>query len=650
MEDFSDLGTLAKVQSPQPSDGGDFSDLGVISKQQPTVPESIQEAPQQPSTQPKESNPADYISAASRGVVRGVADMALDLGDVAANAFNSSTLKGLVNKGKEINQPSQIELDNPLTSSIGAGLGYTAGAMVMPAGVVGKAIQGAAKLPVIGGLASKLLPGTGGAIQSGVGGAIREGATGALGGAAMNPDSQGWGAAIGGAVGAPLGAIGGALSAGLRTAAGQVVPELQRLKQAGIDVSSPEAVASARYALATRGQDALVEKLQTKITHNAQSEVTKIQPQSTYVPEQNPNQIITGIVKQNFEARTLKKDELYAPLTQSLETVDAPNVMAAMKTLSPKIQKLLPELKQTRLKDDILAVGDVNYPIPKSGMTFTQLQAYRQGIDGVYQQAKSLTRTGKINKTELGNILEFRKEVSNKMYELAKNQGLDGRLAEADGFYHTEYKPFTTFSKEGKINTPEQTNQVWDKINTLMGSAKPKAQEVKDLVNVLGEDGKDIVGWGLLQNAMLKNLSGGRLNLAGFNSEVNKFKVTGLDSVFAKPAYNNAVKGINRIITDGEQILKIKTNRMYVPLISPVLEHIMQSQSGINFIIKLGSMDKTSSLYRKGLQNFLTGATNLFVNQPGKNYQGEARGRSLDIQDPIQSPELPHANQNNNNQ
>lgn len=550
-------------------------------------------APQQPSRSFGErlggaiSNVVDTNQAFLSGARRGISDAALELGNLAGDLLSrfdvtKSTGEYIKSKTSTPLEPSAVEQANPLVSSIGAGLGYTGGMIAGPSKIVkgAGAVSGATKLADA-------------AIHPAISGAIREGATGALQGAAMQPDNRGIGAIVGGVIGAPAGALGGLVSKGVQTSAREIAPELDRMRSLGFDVNSPEAIARARQELASRGEGQLQENIQAGITKQAENAVNAIKPSSANIPNKSPNQILTDRMKTQFAEVHKAKEAAYAPLNEATGLQNTTPIKVSANTLGKQGKNFLP--------DDL----------PKQA-NFSQLQEYRQLLDGSLKSAKNAAKNGNLSNKDLKNLYKLRSDVTDQMTALAERQGLGNQLAQAEDLYKNEYLPFRTFSKTtGKINTPEESDQVWHKINKVMAQTNPDPKELRHLVGNLGEEGTDLVGWGLLQNALTSAKDGSVINLSRFNTAVNKYRVGGLSSIISKPEYSDAVKGINRIIQDGKKAMNVKTNKLYIPVVSPVIEHLMQTKAGINLIVKLGSANKSSEAYRDLVQGLFTGLSNI---------------------------------------
>lgn len=583
--DDSDFKTIETKSS---FDDSDFQPI----KKSETLPTSIDSSKAQTAQETKDLGAPRVLV---KNIVQGLGDAALELGDLAADVLSNINategvgkgLKSVIKKGQEANQMSQEEFaQHPYASSLGRGIGSTAGMIVGPTKIVRGAEAIAKSSPLVRAGAE--------AIPNWLGGAAREGMTGALQGAALQPEDRGQGAVIGGLVGAPLGALGGIVSGGLQQGARQIAPEIQRMKDLGIDVSSPQALARIRQELASRGQSQLQEQMQAGITKKTEQEITKIRP--TYVPDEAPNKVISNKITQRFPEVERQKNANYLPLNESTGQINTSEINSEIHSLSTKTKSFIP--------DDLPADA-----------TFSELQSYRQQLSGNLKAAQTASKMGNLSPKELPKLYGLKTAVSRKMQEVAESQGLGEQFNQAETFYLTQYKPFETFSKSGKINTPQTTDQVWDKVNTIMNTKTPKIKQLKDLVTTLGDEGRDIVGWGLIQNALTAARSGDEIALPSFNAIINKYKVSGLGDIVYTTEHQQAIRGINKIIQDGKKALDIKTNRLYLPIISPVVEHLMQTQSGINLITKLGTMDRKSVSYRQALQNLLTGAVNTPINR-----------------------------------
>lgn len=573
----------------------------------PSTAKFVPSQPVENVSEPAPSSMLDSPIAFGKGLVRGVGDAALDFGDLVADALSSfettkSAGEGLKKYTKDDIQPSEVELQNPISSSIGAGIGYSVPMLVAP----GSAVRGAEAAVKTTGIGSKLAQATPGI----VGGALREGSVGALQGAAMAESGErSGGALLGGAIGAPLGAIGAGIGQASRAGNELVAPEIQRMKGLGYRLDDPETMASARQSLAARGEQGLQSNIEERIVKMSQKEIDKLRPDGSYVPGKSPNQVLRDKETKSFaEADAMRKD-LYEPLTLSTGTINISSLLSASNRLSKQGKNFLPEVSNK----------------PKGvEASFSQLQDYRQALDGSIKSAKNAARNGTLNNKDLHALYDIRKQTTNLMEETATKQGLGDQFLKADAFYKDHILPFKTFTKSGKISSPEEIDQTWTTINSLMNQTTPPVTKLKNLVTTLGDEGKDLVGWALLQSSMDKAITGGSISLNNFNGSINKFRSSGLGDIIDNPTYKQAVEGINRIVKDGKDSLNIKLNRIYIPLVTPVLEHLLQTEKGIKLLYKIGGADKNSEAARTAIQSLFSGLPNIGAQNAMNN--GETSG------------------------
>ncbi len=534
-------------------------------------------------------NEPSAVKAVGQSVAQGLGDAGLDFADLAADVLSKlgaektgQSLKIRTQAAKAENAKlSQDQIANPVSSGIGGGLGYTAGMIAAPAKGV-RALESALGL---GGAAARA------PIRAG---AIREGAVGAIQGAAMQPENREGGALIGSLIGGAGGAIGGGISKFLQNKASQIQPQVDAAERLKVGANSEAGLAATRGELASGGKSQLKDDITSKIISETQQAVDDIKPTSANIPDKSPNQILVDRQQANFANVVRAKDEAYAPLNTAPGTIETTSIKDLSNGLLKKTKSYLPD-------------SELATPIFKGEATFNQLQQYRQSLDQNIRAAQS----AKIIPNEVKKLYNIRAQVSAKMSQVADDQGLGGQFQQAEDIYKTQYKPFETFTKSGKLATPEQADEAWFKVNKLLNANNPNPKELRDLVSTLSDEGKDLVGWAKIQNALTKATSGSDINLGAFNKEINQFKVTGLKDVFSKPEYDKAILGINRIVNDGKKLSNVKVNKLNIPIVTNTINYLLQSSPGIRLIIKLGSTAKNSKEYRAAISSLINGAANI---------------------------------------
>jgi hypothetical protein len=501
-----------------------------------------------------------------------------------------SSLKEATSQAKNLNTESQLELENPISSAIGRGTGYTAGIMTGP----GKLVKGAGKVlePALGAAAKEFPVLTG---------ALKAGAENAFAGAAMSPDNMGMGATIGGAIGAPLGAAGAIVNMAAKTADALLARGYARAAELGYPKHSQEAQAMAREELASKGLGSMKEGVAKTAASKAQSKIDEITPEAYKEAKGNPIDTMTNDIATYRKTVDDEVTAAYKPLTDNPATVEfkAPPAKGTIKDYLPEA------------------------PPPEA--TFADLQAYRQALDVSIRSARNQppATTNALN--------TLRKDVTNKMVEVSEKSGLGGQFSYADDLYRTKKRPFFTFSAK---NDP---NEIADEVGTLLSSGKFKRQDMDDMITVLGggDVGKQKVGWAVLQTAMRGAQKGETFSLTQFNTLLNKYAKLGLDDVFATPVYKETVSGINHIVAVGKEGQNMKQHFYNVYIIGPLLSTLTQSATGMKFLRFIGNQSTSATTRREAIGQLLSrGITGAFTSiadptptQPANNYtpiDGEA--------------------------
>lgn len=530
--------------------------------------------------------PISKAAAFGAGAARGAMNVGLELGDLAADILKNfdatkgagDKLKGLVKSGQEYNQPGAMEALSPIGSGLGNAVGYGAGYMLGPQKLIRGGEAALSTIPELKAL-GQAMPNT-------VTGGLREMLSGGITGAAIQPENRITGALTGGIIGGATGAVGGATSAGFQQGQKDMAPMFNTAGRLDFDLSSPQAIASARKELADRGAGQLRQDIQDRAVSKAEQQIATIKPESVTIPQKSPSRLLAARAAKNFPEVEARMQAAYAPLDESGVTV----ATTPIKT-TKRITNYLPEKA-----------------LPKNA-TFSQLQQYRQELDISIRAAKS-----QLSPKEIGLLKSRRDEITSKLEEVSEKAGLGQNFTTAEDIYKNEYRPFLTFSSTGKVNTRQATDETWSEINTLLNQKNPEPKKLRALIKVLGDEGKDLVGWAGLQNAFSQAKIGNEVSLQTFQRNVNKLSASGLDSIIAKPEYRKTVNGITNIIQDGKAASKIKTNRVYIPIITPVVEHLMETEAGIKLLMKLGGSDRKSKAYRQAIQQLVTQGINIPLN------------------------------------
>lgn len=590
-------------------------------------------------TSPSKSIPqqgAEMYGAASVGALKGVGHTALDTGDLVGEIleqFDSTKklgtgIKNTMQTGRDfLDQESQMELDNPISTAYGKGTGYTAGLILGPSKLASPLKAIAKGVPV----AEKLLALIGENIIAG--------------GITAPKEEKIKGMVIGGATGAAF--------APATIPAGRAIGNAARLVNEGFDTAqkvNPKYTqdteigqAVARENLATKGKVTMQAQLEQDVADQAKQQIDSIIPKGYEKIDDAP----TNIMSKDVEAQRIKVDEevkaAYAPLdattsTVSISTPGARNVkIQDPKTIQLKVDKIdndiatlkaklvkadLPKgqrktinsvLKQLskqkmqiqvsqkqQIKEDVLTPKMqepsspldpyLPEPLPEQA-TFSQLQTYRQQLD---KSISSATRSGQ-PPAILNKLQEIRNTVTKGMEEVAAQNNLTGQLKIADDLYKTKKRPFFTFSQK---NDP---NEVADVVGSILNSSKFNRQDMDDLVQVLGggEIGKQKVSWAMLQTAMLKAQKGEQFSINSFNSQINKYAALGLDSKYSTKEYKEIVDGINKMVTVAKAGKHMKVHRWNIYIIGPIIGSLSQTPQGMRWIQTLGSKETTPAMARE---------------------------------------------------
>lgn len=506
---------------------------------------------------------SDYITgpavAAGTSAARRLGDAGFDMADVAGALLQQfdvtkkagTSFREFNKQAKGINQQlTQTEIDNPISSAVGGGVGYTAGIMTGPSAITKGMGQVVGKLggPVASEMASEFP-----VLSSAAKGAVEN----SIAGAAMAPEDeklkQGL---IGGVVGGTLGGLAGAVGAGARASEELMATGRARGASLGYPAGSKESMAMAREELATQGKVTTQGKIAERGAQLAQKEIDNITPTEYATQKGSPVEIVGNDMVTRAKAVDEKLNQLYAPLENSAYTVNV-------------------KIKGNKVLNEYLP------PELPPNATFKDLKAYRQDLN---TSIKSAYNQGK---TVVAKRLEAIKEtITLNMQKIAKAEGMPDRLSQAEKVFKEEKAPFYTFSQTGKLD------DIADSVGNLVSSNKFSRSDMKDLITTLGGGtvGKQKAGWLVLQTAIRKAKTGDEpINLAQFNRSINKYSALGLDDVFATPDYKNAVNGINYIVSTAKAGQHIREHHWSLYIIGPLVQSLTQSPKGMRVLQIIGN-------------------------------------------------------------
>lgn len=598
IQDLSDKELMALSQAPAPRttslSGGSniqsLSDEQLLALHKQTQPQPVQPASDFSGNIPSDPT-ADKIPAFAKGVVRGVGDSALDFAGLAGDILEhfglthaaGETVNKFVKKGQEYNQPSKVELDNPWTSSIGAGIGYTGGMIASGGG----GAAGIKAIPGIARAAEKVGPA--------LSGMAREGVIGATQGAAMNPQDRSLGMAIGGVTGSALGALGGALGGAAKTQGNRISQTLNEAERIGQPRYSDESLNAARNTFETGGVNQAQENTSDRILQSIHDEMAK-NGSTAFMPDQSPARLLAAKASTNYKNVVAENKANWAPLNAATETVPVHTIKLSIDNLPQNARNYLPE---KTLPEDA---------------SFSQIQEFRQAMDRDFRAAKK-----SLNPREFREWYGIRQQASNGMQSAAENAGLKDQFVKAEDHYIHQVLPFRTLTKEGKIATPEQADVAWSKINQIISAKNPKPGDLKNVISTLGPEGKDLVGWAAIQNAVSKAAESEPISVNSLNNALNRWNISGLNKTIFTDTHKNTILGIKRLIKAGNASLKQQGHQYNIFGVGNAINSFISTNKGLKLLDILGGLSPSAPMYRQIIQSAVTGSANIIMNQPWLN-------------------------------
>ncbi len=403
---------------------------------------------------------------------------------------------------------------------------------------------------------------------------FKQGLTGASVGALSTPDHPLVGAMAGGTVGAAIGGTLGYIGTRVNRANSIIESELKNASEAGIPIKDPAVYRRIKTELNSKGIEYNNRDTANKVQSIINGKIAEMSPKT--VIAEDPVKTVLKNASANFKLAEAKSDSLYGPLDAAPGTA----VPATIKQVLVENKDLVPSLglPNSKLTDNT---------------TIKNLLDYRRSVKALETAAFKQVRNGTMRMEQAGFYSSLKDAAEADLLNLAKSQGLEKQLLQADTNYAETMVPFQIFNKGKRIMDPEKSASAWDKINMLLKSPRPKAEPLLQAASALGPDGKRIVGYALLQYQFNKSFNAqGEFMANKFSTAMRMYNASKLQNEVLLPEHQEAFQGIRKLAESATQLQKaggeITPKEGFFSKINNTIDGLTHSEAGIDLLRFLG--------------------------------------------------------------
>lgn len=514
----------------------------------------------------------------------------------AVNATMKQTQNAVANNPELM----KAEIANPKSYGTGAALGAV-GANVAIGGGVGNA---AAK-----GVAKALLPGL---LEKSptIANALSQSAVGATAGAASDPSNPIKGAVIGGTLGGVFGGIGGNAGENVRVAGKVISDTTESLLKSGNDPTTLSSVRILQKNLADEGLEYRQYDLKQAAKAAVDEQLAQLRPTS-YVPGTSPIKTIADKIQSNYPKVAATNKANYAPIDSNTQTFAASNYNKTLNDVKDALPKIgLPVRPQTTVSIDPVSgvksevTNNVTTLPPQA--TLGQMLEHRQLLDGTIAQAQKQELAGKIPHSAVAPYYQLRQSLNQDIHDSANSVGLGDQLNKAETYNNQYVQPFKKFTKAGvQITNPKAETRIWQSISSELQARRPNFETIRQNAAMLGPDGKELVGWGLQENAFNKATTlSGEYNPNMHQSALTRMNATGLLDEVSTPVQKSVARATSDIL---EESTKVKTGApQQSGVIMKAVNSMRYSRPGIELLRVIGNPSTSAQVKRTLIQNIIT--------------------------------------------
>lgn len=547
---------------------------------------------------------------------KSVDDAASKLGDIAAQKLadikQGVASNEVVGSSNPVGQGTSLVEQHPVVSSIGQAAGNVAGQLALTGAPIGAATD------VVAPAIKAIAPGLAGSPAAV--GAATQATLGAGVGAATDPNNPLSGALKGAIAGGTLGAVGGNLGEAVKESGNIIHSTLEDLVASGQNPYNLKSLLTIQKNLADRG--AIYREFETKQEALAATNdlMDTIRPNG-YVPGTSPIKLIADKILTNAPEAEATNAANYAPINESTATVPLTNYKTMMDNVNTNFNKVpLPSknLKETSINPDTGEVKVTTSPVAAlpEAPTLNEALAYRKQLDSTITQAQMKAAHGEISNQDVLPYYQVRQALNQDIHAAADSipysdpanpdiKTLGDQLSKAETFNRTNVQPFKLIDKQGNIvDNPTAEAKIWTRISAELQARRPNFNNIRANAAMLGPNGKELVGWGMLENAVNKATNAaGEFTPSKVDEAITRMKATGLLAEVGTQGQNDVATGLSTIISAAA---KAKPGAATQSFVGQKIAALTHSRAGIGILKRIGSPDINAQTTRDLLQKVST--------------------------------------------
>lgn len=434
-----------------------------------------------------------------------------------------------------------------------------------------------------------------------ISGSINQGVQGAVLGAANDPEDPLRGAKVGATLGAALGGIGGIVGPKLSRSGDVQEFEQANARQAGIDPYSYEGVTRTKNALKTNGADFAKYTVGRQVTEGADEAISKIAP--VLKDGEMPAETLTRFASTNFKDVRAKLKAGFTPIENIKEQFEPINFLKTKETLGSDVLKKLPDTTLPNLA------------------TPNDMWQYRQALDDNIRVLSRKAKESVLASKQVRTLTETRNALTEDLLAATNKVGLKDQFLKSEEIYRNEFLPYSVFKTDLKGNelTDKAMNDMMTKFNKFtQAKANMNINDINDITKTLGPEGKKVMGWALLQKALLDTSDAkGIVNAKTLYSKVRKYDNMGIFNKLGGEELKTTVNGIRRIADGADEMVRQGTPIDAINSVWSKLPSFLGSAVGRGLLKTIGSSKTPQTQWRNMIGQVIFGT--LVIHKVQKN-------------------------------
>lgn len=423
-------------------------------------------------------------------------------------------------------------------------------------------------------------------------GAINQGLVGGSMGVAQNPDHPIAGGLIGATLGGYIGSKAGVIGEQVNRAGSIISKSIEDMTIAGQNPGSLAAIEKIQANLKNQGLVYKTQAIQQAAKAKIESQISELRPQG-YTPGTSPINIMMEHVSSNAADVKATTEANYAPINSSTAKIPATSFLETLKTAenSNSVQLAVKNL-------------DLNQPL-----TLDSMLQQRRVLDGRISQLQAQQRAGKIANDDILPVYQLRQNLNSDIHEGAKQLGLESQLNHAEQYFNTYVRPFQQLDKSGKyVNNTAATTKAMQTIATQLQARRPNFTTIQLASNILGPEGKQLVSWGVVENAFNKATTlSGQFKPTTLQSNLTRLRSSGLMDIMFDSETKQAVNGMSKILEGASRATAGTAEAEMKEQIPSHITSLAQSRSGIQLLRFLGNPSVPTQQRNEMVKQLLTG-------------------------------------------